>query len=223
MDRAWAGDPHGALTRIQVGLVWDEVSQHPPALAAYREAVRLDPEMELAQMMLAIALAREGRIADAEAAFAAAARSEPLVADHAALLRADMLRECQLRFSPQLALSGGEDALFFRQLKAAGYRSVWAAAARVFEPTPAHKASLGYLLREEFRRGNARIYVDALAGGQQVADGKRLRHGQPQLARHLRQCAPQRAAGIAPLADDQRRARRIGSAEARPRPGPLRR
>jgi soluble lytic murein transglycosylase len=35
--------------------------------------------------------AREGRIEDADAALAAAARSEPLVADHAALLRSEML------------------------------------------------------------------------------------------------------------------------------------
>jgi glycosyltransferase involved in cell wall biosynthesis len=89
---------------------------------------------------------------------------DPVAATCNALLSAAMLRESQLRFSPHLALSGGEDALFFRQLRAAGYRLVWASAARVYEPTPAHKANLGYVLREEFRRGNARIYVDALAG-----------------------------------------------------------
>ena len=64
--RASEGDPHGAVTRVQIGLVWDEVSQHPRALGPYREAVRLDPAMGLARMLLAIALAREGRMAESE-------------------------------------------------------------------------------------------------------------------------------------------------------------
>ena len=88
----------------------------------------------------------------------------PAAATCNALLRAALVRDAKFRFSPQLALSGGEDALFFRQIKAAGYSTVWAGAARVCEPTPAHKATLAYMLREEFRRGNARIYVDALSG-----------------------------------------------------------
>jgi arylsulfatase A-like enzyme/Tfp pilus assembly protein PilF len=65
-SRAAEGDPRGALTRVQIGLVWEEVAQHPRALSAYREAVRLDPGMGLARMRLAIALAREGRIAESE-------------------------------------------------------------------------------------------------------------------------------------------------------------
>jgi tetratricopeptide (TPR) repeat protein len=60
------GDPYGALTRVQSGLVWEEVAQQPLALRAYREAVLLDPEMGFAQMLLAIALAREGRMAESE-------------------------------------------------------------------------------------------------------------------------------------------------------------
>jgi Flp pilus assembly protein TadD len=54
------------LTRVHLGLVWEEVGQHPRALAAYREAVSLDPEMGFAQMLLAIGLAREGRIDESE-------------------------------------------------------------------------------------------------------------------------------------------------------------
>jgi tetratricopeptide (TPR) repeat protein len=60
------GDPQGALTRVHIGLVWEEVGQQPGALRAYREAVLLDPEMGFAQMLLAIGLAREGRIAESE-------------------------------------------------------------------------------------------------------------------------------------------------------------
>jgi arylsulfatase A-like enzyme/Tfp pilus assembly protein PilF len=65
-SRALEGDSHGALTRVQVGSVWDEVSQHSRALDAFREAVRLDPNMGFARMLLAIALAREGRAAESE-------------------------------------------------------------------------------------------------------------------------------------------------------------
>jgi len=65
-QRASEGDPRGALTRVQIGLVWEEVAQPQRALRAYREAVLLDPGMEYAQMLLAIALAREGRIAESE-------------------------------------------------------------------------------------------------------------------------------------------------------------
>jgi tetratricopeptide (TPR) repeat protein len=64
--RASEGDPRGAVTRIQIGLVWDEVSQHLRALGPYREAVRLDPGMGFARMLLAIALAREGHMAESE-------------------------------------------------------------------------------------------------------------------------------------------------------------
>jgi arylsulfatase A-like enzyme/Tfp pilus assembly protein PilF len=60
------GDPGSAYTRVQIGLVWEEVGQHPRALRAYHEAARLDPTMEFAQMLLAIALAREGRSAESE-------------------------------------------------------------------------------------------------------------------------------------------------------------
>jgi arylsulfatase A-like enzyme/Tfp pilus assembly protein PilF len=65
-SRAAEGDPRSALTRVQIGLVWEEVAEPKLALRAYREAVRLDPEMGFARMLLAIALAREGRIAESE-------------------------------------------------------------------------------------------------------------------------------------------------------------
>jgi tetratricopeptide (TPR) repeat protein len=65
-SRAFAGDPRGALTRVQVGLVWEEVAQRRLALSAFREAVRLDPDLGYARMLLAIALAREGRTAESE-------------------------------------------------------------------------------------------------------------------------------------------------------------
>ena len=65
-SRAAEEDPRSAITRVQIGLVWEEVAEPKLALRAYREAVGLDPEMGYARMLLAIALAREGRIAESE-------------------------------------------------------------------------------------------------------------------------------------------------------------
>jgi arylsulfatase A-like enzyme/Tfp pilus assembly protein PilF len=109
-SRASEGDPHGALTRVQIGLVWEEAAQQPRALRAFREAVRLDPEMGFARMLLAIALAREGRIAESErhrALSGALAEDAPLTARLAAAslqggdaLRAESLLRGLLRSHP---------------------------------------------------------------------------------------------------------------------------
>ena len=89
-------------------------------------------------------------------------QSDPAAATCNALVAAGSLAATGIRFHPDLALSGGEDALFFRELKLAGYRSTWARHAQVFEAIPAQKARIGYMLREEFRRGNVRVFVEEL-------------------------------------------------------------
>jgi arylsulfatase A-like enzyme/Flp pilus assembly protein TadD len=65
-SRAALADPHSAHTQVQIGLVWEEAAQYGLARGAYLDAVRLDPSMEFAQMLLAIALAREGRSAESD-------------------------------------------------------------------------------------------------------------------------------------------------------------
>jgi hypothetical protein len=89
-------------------------------------------------------------------------QADPPAATCNALVSTRSLSATGIRFHPDLALSGGEDALFFRELKLAGYRFAWARHAQVFETIPGHKARLGYMLREEFRRGNVRVFVDRL-------------------------------------------------------------
>lgn len=89
-------------------------------------------------------------------------QSDPAAATCNALVAAGSLAATGIRFHPDLALSGGEDALFFRELKLAGYRFTWARHAQVFEAVPAQKARIGYMLREEFRRGNVRVFVEDL-------------------------------------------------------------
>lgn len=89
-------------------------------------------------------------------------QTDPAAATCNALVSARSLAASGIRFHPELALSGGEDALFFRELRLAGYHSVWARHAQVFETIPAHKARVGYMLREEYRRGNVRVFVERL-------------------------------------------------------------
>lgn len=61
------------------------------------------------------------------------------------------------RFQHEFALTGGEDVVFFRTLKAAGARIVFASQARVTEKVPAERATLRYLLKREYRIGNNRL------------------------------------------------------------------
>lgn len=76
------------------------------------------------------------------------------------LLRAELIRQLGLRFDATLTLSGGEDKLFFREIKQAGYRIVWAAYALAWEYVPLHRSRLSYLWRAEFRRGNVKLLAD---------------------------------------------------------------
>jgi len=75
------------------------------------------------------------------------------------LLLSTILDESGIRFDPAFGLSGGEDKLFFRQIKAQGYRIIWAEKALVKETVPAERACLKYLLNSEFRLGNIRLPV----------------------------------------------------------------
>ncbi|MBL8660761.1 MAG: glycosyltransferase family 2 protein [Rhodospirillales bacterium] len=86
------------------------------------------------------------------------------------LIRANELRRSGAHFDEAFGLSGGEDALFFRRLSAAGAVMVWSPAAEVSEVVPAARARFGYLVREYFRCGNVRAAIDALDGGDASAN-----------------------------------------------------
>lgn len=70
------------------------------------------------------------------------------------LVRTQSIVPSGLRFDPQLALTGGEDTMFFRSLQAAGYRIVWAPRARVGEAIPRERATFWYRMQVEYRIGN---------------------------------------------------------------------
>lgn len=72
------------------------------------------------------------------------------------LVRVSAVSSAGLRFDPGLALTGGEDSLFFRMLAASGSRIVYAPRARVSEVVPANRATAWYRLKLEFRIGYTR-------------------------------------------------------------------
>ncbi|HKR88913.1 MAG TPA: glycosyltransferase [Phenylobacterium sp.] len=71
------------------------------------------------------------------------------------LIRMDIVRRAGLRFDLSLGRMGGEDDDFFYRLTDAGGVIGEAPAARVFEPVPASRAKLGWLLRRAFRSGQS--------------------------------------------------------------------
>ena len=76
------------------------------------------------------------------------------------LIDAHLLQRTGIRFDPDFGLSGGEDKLFFQQLKGLGNRSVWAANAIVRETIPLSRACFGYLWNTEYRAGNIRMRLN---------------------------------------------------------------
>ena len=71
------------------------------------------------------------------------------------LIRTALIRRTGLRFDLGLGRMGGEDDVFFYRLTDAGGVIGEADAARVFEPVPASRASLGWLLKRSFRSGQS--------------------------------------------------------------------
>lgn len=71
------------------------------------------------------------------------------------LIRMDVVRRAGLRFDLSLGRMGGEDDDFFYRLTDAGGVIGETEAARVFEPVPASRARLGWLLKRSFRSGQS--------------------------------------------------------------------
>jgi succinoglycan biosynthesis protein ExoM len=69
------------------------------------------------------------------------------------LVKTAVVRRMGLQFNPRLALTGGEDIVFFQAIKEAGYRIVYAPLACVREIIPPERATLAYLWRMWYRVG----------------------------------------------------------------------
>jgi succinoglycan biosynthesis protein ExoM len=94
------------------------------------------------------------------------------------LIRTDFIRAHGLRFDLSLGRMGGEDDDFFYQLTDAGGVIGYTEDAHVFEPVPASRASLAWLLKRSFRSGQShgrrqlRLSLPARAGQLALAGAK---------------------------------------------------
>jgi succinoglycan biosynthesis protein ExoM len=71
------------------------------------------------------------------------------------LISSEILRRTEVRFDPQFALSGGEDADFFRRLAAAGAKIIAADTAIVHETVPPARANVLWISLRALRISNA--------------------------------------------------------------------
>ena len=69
------------------------------------------------------------------------------------LVRRGSPQVARVTFDERLNRVGGEDTVYFNQLAADGARLVWCAEAIVWEPVPAERLRLGYVLSRAFRGG----------------------------------------------------------------------
>ena len=74
-------------------------------------------------------------------------------------MRTDILRKTGIRFDHQFALSGGEDADFFRRLHAAGARIVACDDAIARETVPTSRANARWILLRTLRIANSDAYI----------------------------------------------------------------
>lgn len=81
------------------------------------------------------------------------------------LIRCDALREADVWFDPRFALTGGEDTLFFLQLKQKmGLPVIWCDSAIVFEDVFPERLSTSWLMRRAMRQGTNMPQYDAALG-----------------------------------------------------------
>lgn len=76
------------------------------------------------------------------------------------LLDLHQVRDLGIRFDPRYATSGGEDALFTRQLARGGARLVWCDEAAVVDVVPASRLTRRWVLQKAFRIANGTGRVD---------------------------------------------------------------
>lgn len=77
------------------------------------------------------------------------------------LIDMHVVRQMGLSFDPRLSKTGGEDTMFFLQMRDQGHRLTQTKDAVVYEPVPDDRARIGWLLRRWYRIG----VTDALIAG----------------------------------------------------------
>jgi len=82
---------------------------------------------------------------------------------HNVILRASLLRDSRLipAFAERYSLTGGGDDHFFQRVRKAGYSMHWADEALVTEWIPSERTTEDWLVRRQFRIGNASAFIRA--------------------------------------------------------------
>jgi glycosyltransferase involved in cell wall biosynthesis len=93
------------------------------------------------------------------------------------LLHLPTMRTFDVSFDPTMNFSGGEDTLFFRQIRARGGTIAYAARATVWELMSADRVSLGFVVARHFRKGNTLARCDQRIHGDPVAIAVRVAKG----------------------------------------------
>lgn len=75
------------------------------------------------------------------------------------LMRRAALDRYGLRFDPDLGRTGGEDTMFFYEIRLRGARLGFAADAAVYEEVPPQRQSLGWILRRRYRAGQTYAHL----------------------------------------------------------------
>lgn len=95
------------------------------------------------------------------------------------------LQQLGVTFEKRLALTGGEDVAFFRQLRAANFSFHYAAHAVVTEAVPPARARFAYLCRAEYRDGCLKVSFKKLQEKERFSWFLDLRHRLQIIARGL--------------------------------------
>ena len=81
-----------------------------------------------------------------------------------ALIDVDFAKRHNLRFDLSLGQSGGEDTLFFRQMKRLGGCFVYEPRSVAYEAVPRHRATMSWVLKRRFRWGQVHALVSTVTG-----------------------------------------------------------
>ncbi|MCP3903980.1 MAG: glycosyltransferase [Planctomycetes bacterium] len=84
----------------------------------------------------------------------------PFAYTHNVLTRREVFGAVQPNFDERMAHCGGSDTHFFRRVRRAGFRIVWADAAIAYEWVPAARLTTGWILRRSLRIGGTDAYIE---------------------------------------------------------------
>lgn len=87
------------------------------------------------------------------------------------LFRPELARRNLIRFDEDMALTGGEDKLFFEQLRLRGARMVWSAEALAHTPVPPQRIRAIWFIKRSYRVGTTDARIARLTMGRLRGSG----------------------------------------------------